>query len=83
MAKFILKASKPLVVWHVDSLKTFSPGQVIEAAEAPHEWFELVEPVKKPKPVPKVKKAPVKEAPKPVLKKKTTAPKLDLPTEKF
>ena len=78
MAKYKLMSNSPLVVWHEDSLKTFTSGQIIEAKEAPHEWFELVEAPKKETPVPTVKKAP-----KPPLKKKVTAPKIDLPTQKF
>jgi len=67
MAKYIMNGPSTLVVFHEDSLQSFSPGQVIESSRAPHEWFSLVDP-------PKVV---VKEAPKVVVKEApTVAPKV-------
>ena len=76
MVKFVMKGASPLVVFHEGSLKTFAPGAVIDASEAPHEWFELVDPPK------------VTPAPKPVVKKKLSekkehSPKVKLPADKF
>jgi hypothetical protein len=88
-----------LVVFHEDSLKSFSPGQVIESSVRPHKWFSLVDPPKVvAKKAPKVvaQEAPKVVAqesptpsPKPVVRKKSPVqkkenpPKIDLPADKF
>jgi hypothetical protein len=84
MAQFIMKGARPLVVWHQDALQTFSPGTIVEANEAPHEWFELVEAPKeekKPTPPPVVKPVVKKKAP--TIAKEKSKPKVDLPSDKF
>jgi hypothetical protein len=85
MKKYVMNGKAPLLVFFEEGLRNFSPGEVVEADQAPHEWFELVNP---PKPKPKAKPA-AKVTPKihiskeRIITKKDPLPKVDLPTDKF
>ena len=87
MKKYVMNGKTSLVVFFEKGLRTFNPGEVVVANEAPHGWFELVNP---PKPKPKPKAKPVaKVTPKihiskeRIITKKDPLPKVDLPTDKF
>ena len=79
MKKYVMNGKTSLVVFFEKGLRTFSPGEVVEANETPHEWFKLLDPPKpKPKATPKIHIS--KER---VVAKKGPLPKVDLPTDKF
>lgn len=49
MGKYIMRGSKTLVIFFEEKLRSFSPGEVIEANQPPHQWFKEVLPIVKAK----------------------------------
>ena len=73
MTKYLMKGPKDLVILFGEELRSFHPGEVIEANSTPHEWFEPLDVPVVAAPAPKVK----------LKKELTKATQSKLPADKF